>query len=204
MRLKEFRKKARVTQAEIAELVGVNQNTYSYWENGKTKIDNATLSKLADYFNVSIDELLGRDTSKILAENFEIVDMGEMKKIPVVGSVKCGPNGLAFEDFDGDIAVQAKFNGDVFALKCKGDSMAGIGIFEGDIAIIRKQEDVECGELAVVIVDNEEGTLKRVKKKDSFIILESANVNYSARVFVNEDLRRVKIIGKVIQVIKQF
>lgn len=204
MRLKEFRKKARLTQAEVAELVGVNQNTYSYWENEKTKIDNATLSKLADYFNVSVDELLGRDTSKMLAENFEIVDMGEMKKIPVVGSVKCGPNGLAFEDFDGDIAVQAKFNGDVFALKCKGDSMSGIGIFEGDIAIIRKQEDVECGELAVVIVDNEEGTLKRVKKKDSVIMLESANVNYSARVFINEDLHRVKIIGKVIQVIKQF
>lgn len=73
MNLKELRKKARLTQAELAKLIGVNQNTYSYWENGKTKIDNATLAKLADYFNVTVDYLLGRTTAST-AENKKTPD----------------------------------------------------------------------------------------------------------------------------------
>ena len=62
VKLKELRKQARLTQAELAKIIGVNQNTYSYWESGKTKIDNATLERLADQFNVTVDYLLGRTT----------------------------------------------------------------------------------------------------------------------------------------------
>ena len=61
MRLKEARKQAGMTQQEVAAAVGVNQNTYSYWENEKTKIDNISLGKLAKIFNVSVDYLLGED-----------------------------------------------------------------------------------------------------------------------------------------------
>lgn len=61
MRLKEARKAAGLTQVEVAKQLGINQNTYSYWENGRSKIDNVSISKLATIFNVSIDYLLGRD-----------------------------------------------------------------------------------------------------------------------------------------------
>lgn len=61
MRLKEIRKAAGFTQKQIAEKIGIGQNTYSYWENGKTKIDNVSLAKLASIFNVSIDQILGHD-----------------------------------------------------------------------------------------------------------------------------------------------
>ena len=61
MRLKEIRKAAGFTQKQIAEKIGIGQNTYSYWENGKTKIDNVSVAKLASIFNVSIDQILGHD-----------------------------------------------------------------------------------------------------------------------------------------------
>lgn len=70
MRLKEVRKSAGLTQREVAAYVGVNQNTYSYWENGKTKIDSESIAKLAKLFNVSIDYLLDGSPCKTNIENF--------------------------------------------------------------------------------------------------------------------------------------
>lgn len=70
MRLKEVRKASGLTQREVATYVGVNQNTYSYWENGKTKIDSESIAKLAKLFNVSIDYLLDGSPCKTNIENF--------------------------------------------------------------------------------------------------------------------------------------
>lgn len=70
MRLKEVRKASGLTQKEVATYVGVNQNTYSYWENGKTKIDSESIAKLAKLFNVSIDYLLDGSPCKTNIENF--------------------------------------------------------------------------------------------------------------------------------------
>lgn len=67
-RLKDLRKKLGRTQSEVAQHVGISQNSYSYWENGKVKIDNESLKKLADYFNVSIDYLLGREDKPTFEE----------------------------------------------------------------------------------------------------------------------------------------
>lgn len=61
MRLKEARKAANLTQVQVAKYIGINQNTYSYWENGKTKIDSESLQKLASLYSVSVDYLLGND-----------------------------------------------------------------------------------------------------------------------------------------------
>ena len=63
-RLRELRKKRGLTQQEVASYIGITQNAYSYWENGKVKIDNTSLQRLADYFDVSIDYLLGREEKK--------------------------------------------------------------------------------------------------------------------------------------------
>lgn len=73
MRLKEARIASRMTQKEVAQLMGINQNTYSYWESGKTRIDNISLGKLASIFGVSVDYLLDK-TSTPAGENDEIPD----------------------------------------------------------------------------------------------------------------------------------
>ena len=203
MRLKEARKNARLTQKEIASIIGVNQNTYSYWENGKTKVDNVTLKKLAEVLNVSVDFLLGEEAPKYDTRLFTQLPP-ENKKIPIIGSVRCGPNGLAFQYLEGYVLVGDEYHGDIVSFRCRGDSMKDLGITDGDIAIVRLQEEIETGELAVVVINGDEGTLKRVRKFEGGIILEAANQEYEPRVFTGDELSTVRIVGKVLEVRKKF
>lgn len=202
MRLKEARKHARLTQKEVALAIGVNQNTYSYWETGKTKVDNVTLKKLAELFNVSVGYLL--DEERIPTLPGMTLLPPENKKIPIIGSVKCGPNGLAYQYLEGYVLVGEEFKGDIVAFRCTGDSMKDIGITDGDLAIVRLQDDIESGELAVVTINGDEGTLKRVRKFDGGIILEAANQEYPPRVFTGQELALIRIVGKVLEVRKKF
>lgn len=195
--LKELRLSKDKTQAQIASEIGIGRTGYTKIENGIQDADTETISKLADYFGVSTDYLLGREDITKLS-NY-IGPVVENKKIPIIGTVKCGPNGLAFEDIDGYVYVDDDLTGEILAFRCKGDSMKFEAIDDGDIAIVRRQDDVECGELAVVIVNGDEGTLKRVRKFEGGIILEAANPDYPPRIFTGEDLNKIKIVGKVLE-----
>lgn len=200
-RIKELRIAQNLNQKDFAKIIGIAQPTLSGWETGRTQIDYENLNKLADYFKVSLDYLLGREAIKTVA----IVDLPpENKKIPIIGSVKCGPNGLAYQYLEGYVLVGEEFKGDIVAFRCTGDSMKDIGITDGDLAIVRLQEDVECGELAVVTINGDEGTLKRVRKFEGGIILEAANQEYSPRVFTGQELELIHIVGKVLEVRKKF
>ena len=201
-RIKELRKERGLKQTELAAVLNISQGALSGWETGRYDISNDDLKNLADYFGVSADYILGR--SDIAQLPGYIGTVSENKKIPIIGSVKCGTNGLAFEYLDGYVSIDESFSGNVVAFRCKGDSMKGVGINDGDIAIVRQQDDVESGELAVVVVNGDEGTLKRVRKFDGGIILEAANPDYPPRVFTGEDLNIIKIMGKVLETRKKF
>lgn len=82
--------------------------------------------------------------------------------------------------------------------------MTGLGIHEGDIAIIRQQSELKNGDLAVVVVDGEEGTLKKFHKKNDVIILEAANPSYPVRIIAGLDLEGFHIVGKVIETRKKW
>lgn len=201
-RIKELRKEKGLKQTELAAILNVTQGALSSWETGRYDIGNDDLKKLADFFGVSADYILGRDDISKLPGY--IGKVTENKKIPIIGSVKCGPNGLAFEYIDGFVSIDESYSGNIVAFRCKGDSMKDLGINDGDIAIVRQQDDVECGELAVVIVNGDEGTLKRVRKFDGSIVLEAANPDYPPRIFTGEDLNKIKIMGKVLETRKKF
>jgi len=82
--LKKLRKSKGLTQTEVAQFIGITQNSYSYWENDKVKIDNASILKLADFFEVSVDYLLGRET--IVSDNDRVkgwVDSEMIRVIPI-------------------------------------------------------------------------------------------------------------------------
>lgn len=202
-RIKELRKQKNIKQTQLADILNVSQGTLSSWETGRYDIGNDDLRKLAAFFGVTTDYLLGRDIDITKLPGY-LGPVTENKKVPIIGSVKCGPNGLAFEYLEGYVLVDDSFTGDIIAFHCKGDSMKDMGINDGDIAIVRKQDDVENGEVAVVIVNGDEGTLKRVRKFDGGIILLPANSNYKERVFTGEDLNLVKIVGKVLEIRKRF
>lgn len=201
-RIKELRKEKGLKQTELAAILNVTQGALSSWETGRYDIGNDDLKKLADFFSVSADYILGRDDISKLPGY--IGKVTENKKIPIIGSVKCGPNGLAFEYIDGFVSIDESYSGNIVAFRCKGDSMKDLGINDGDIAIVRQQDDVECGELAVVIVNGDEGTLKRVRKFEGGIVLEAANPDYPPRIFTGEDLNKIKIMGKVLETRKKF
>ena len=201
-RIKELRKEKGLKQTELAAILNVTQGALSSWETGRYDIGNDDLRKIADYFGVSADYVLGR--SDITQLPNYIGKVIENKKIPIIGSVKCGPNGLAFEYIDGFVSIDESYSGNIVAFRCKGDSMKDLGINDGDIAIVRQQDDVECGELAVVIVNGDEGTLKRVRKFEGGIVLEAANPDYPPRIFTGEDLNKIKIMGKVLETRKKF
>ena len=192
MRLKEARKAARMTQAEVAKILGVNQNTYSYWETGKTKIDNVSLSKLAEIFNVSIDYLL------------DIQPPVKGVRVPIYGSVPAGVPLEAIENIEGyeEITPALASKGEYFALKIKGESMSPF-ILDNDIVIVRKQDAVESGNVAIVLVNGNEATCKMVKIGDDGITLIGHNtLAYPPHFYSQKEITTlpVRIIGRVVEV----
>ena len=165
------------------------------------------LEAMADVFNVPIGFLISEEDrskamSKQVGANYIAVDA--IVSIPIVGTIRCGPGGLAYQDIEAYVpAANVKHPSECFYLRVVGDSMEP-SITEGDLALIRKQDDVESGELAAVMINGEEGTLKRVIKKDGALILQAFNPAYQPRVFTGADINTVRIAGKVIRTEKEW
>lgn len=215
IKIKELRTEHRFTVRQVAQQAGISSSFWSLVENGKRNIPKPiTLEKMAHGLREPKEKILGYaglDTSN----NNVIEDMGEITPfdneetiaIPVVGTIKCGPDGLALSDRTGYEPVQKSEIGDpkdYFWLKTKGDSMIGDGIFDGDSALIRKDVEIENGKIYAVIIDGEEGTLKHVTKKDNSIVLTASNPSYQPRIFVGSDMNEIFIAGRLIQTKRTF
>lgn len=133
------------------------------------------------------------------------VDLSTLTKLDIIGSVRAGVGGIAYEDNMGtEYAYTVNASKEThFYLKVKGDSMEP-KISEGDLALVKKQSDVESGDLAIVLVNNEEGVIKKVIKKPTSIELHSFNPYYPTRVFAYEEMNSIKIIGKVLKIISSW
>ena len=198
--LKIIRKSKGLTQAEVAKYIGISQNNYSYWESGKVKIDNDSLKKLADYFNVSVDYLLDRETPNV-------GNQGRGVKIPVYGEIAAGIPIEAIEDiidFE-EITPELASSGEFLALAIKGDSMAP-RIQSGDVVIIRRQETVENGDIAAVMVNGDSATLKRVKPDANGLWLLPLNPAYQPMFYTKKECaeKPVRILGKMIELRAKF
>lgn len=195
--LKAARKAKGMTQTAVAEYIGLAQSSYSAWESGKTKIDDASLSKLAELFEVSIDYLLGRVGSP---------DKKRVR-IPVLGRVAAGIPIEAIEEIiDWEDLDAAEYGaGEYFGLKIRGDSMEP-KISDGDVVIVHRQEDVDNGDIAVVLVNGDEGTCKRIKKSPQGVTLISSNPAYEPMYFSNDEILTlpVKVVGRVVELRAKF
>lgn len=150
------------------------------------------------------------DTDKDLLKKIGAIPLsGEnMVKIPILGTVKAGYDYLAEENIIGTIKVNmdlVKDGSEYFALKVKGDSMQPV-LYEDDVVIIKRQNDCEDGQIAVVLINGDEATIKRVKKSSNGIWLQPFNNNYEPLVFTNDEIENipVKIIGVVKQLQREF
>lgn len=133
------------------------------------------------------------------------VDLSALTKLDIIGTVRAGVGGVAFDDHLGtEYAYTVNASKEThFYLKVKGNSMEP-KISEGDLALVHIQSDVESGSLAIVLVDGEEGVIKKVVKKPNSIELHSFNPYYPTRVFAYEEMNSIKIIGKVIKIISSW
>ncbi|MCL2442858.1 MAG: transcriptional repressor LexA [Treponema sp.] len=128
-------------------------------------------------------------------------DSPDLIEIPLLGSVAAGLPLLAEENFDGNVVMHRpmfKKNRKYFALKVKGDSMSGVGILEGDTAIIEKQNTVRNGEIAVAVIDDAV-TLKRFYKESTRIRLQAENPSYKP--IYSQD---VKILGRLFTILRSY
>lgn len=196
--VRELRLKAGMQQKEVALYVGVANPTVSEWEHQKKDPSGERLKKLAKLFGVTPEAILGVDLNAIMAKFTTAYPMPQQNHLPIYGTIKCGPGGLAMEELLG--YAQSELDpAEHFCLMCYGDSMSP-KIEDGDTVTIHKQEDVETGEIAAVIVDGEEGTLKRIAKQQNALTLIALNPQYPPRTFVGKDMNRVRIVGKAVKV----
>lgn len=191
--LRTARKLKKLTQKDVAELVGIDRTTYNRYENGMTQPDNDKLLKLATVLDVSVDYLLG---------NKPQIEHGATRLIPLLGTVPAGTPIEAVEDIEEYIDIYPRLvkHGELFALRVQGDSMEP-DLHHGDIVIIEKQEFVDNGDVAVVRVNSEDVTLKRVKLTANGLMLIPSNPAYDPVYFDSDQITTlpVTIIGKVIE-----
>ena len=130
-------------------------------------------------------------------------DVLDSVSIPVMGRIAAGVPISAIQNTTHEIAVPAGMigSGDHYALEVKGDSMIEAGILDGDTVVIRTSSTASPGDIIVALVDDEEATLKRFRRKGASIALEAANPAYETRIFGPD---RVKVQGKLVGLIRRY
>lgn len=204
-RLKEALEVRNISAAELSRKLGINEGTVSQYKAGKYEPKQRRLQEISQILSVSIPWLMGADVpmedNKSSINSLEIkniIPMPKMKKVPLIGTIACGEPILAQENIEEYVNMPTNLGG-TFALRCKGDSMINARILDGDIAFIREQPEVENGEIAAVLIDNE-ATLKRVYyyPEKSMLILKPENTAYQDFIYINEELNNIKILGKAV------
>lgn len=195
-----------ILQKDLAKYLDTRPQTITDWKNGKTKSYQKFLPQIAEYLDVSVNYLLGKDEPRLEPNIGEILPSDNMYKRPLYESVSAGFGAYANNSIVGWIPILIENPYDVedtFGIKVQGDSMYP-KIEDGDIAIVRRQEMVDNGSIAVVMVGDDEGFIKKIEIGDDYIRLISLNPEYPPRTIRGEELNSVRIVGVVLGVNKVF
>jgi len=199
--IKKYRALKNYSLQVLAEKVGLTKKTIQRYENGEHRIDMDRLRSLADALEVTINQLTegAYESLGVKQEDSENVSL------PIVGKVSCGNGQLAYESIEGYESTPRSWinDGEYFYFRAKGDSMTGERIHDGDLLLIRKQEKVEDGEIAAVLI-GVEAVLKKVYRQGSTLILQSTNANYPPILLVDKEDPNIRLIGKLKKVVINF
>ena len=202
-RIRSLRKTRGMSLEALADAIGTSRQTVHRYETGViTNIPSEKVEAMARALGTTPARLMGWEEesdfstfTNIKAEPFSAV---MTKSLPVLGNVACGEPIFASETktqyVRGSVSLQADF-----CLKARGDSMINARIFDGDLLFVRKQESVDDGEIAVVLIDDE-ATVKRVyfNREDGILTLMPENPTYKPLRFSGSQLDRIRILGKVV------
>jgi repressor LexA len=152
--------------------------------------------------NASANDIFNSFTPSVIKGGLD-KSKGNSSKVSVLGSIAAGTPIEAIQHEVDKVALPEDLqkNGEYFGLKVKGDSMIEAGINNGDTVIIKKTSTADTGQIAVVLIDEQEATLKRIRKKGNTIALEAANKNYDTKIYASN---RIKIQGRLVSLYRNF
>lgn len=194
-RIKEARKSAGLTQLELAKKTELSRSYIGDIEKDRYNPSVSTLQLIATATNTPLEDLL--------PSTKPVSPTGRGVRIPVLGRVVAGIPIEAVEeilDYE-EITPELAATGEFFALKIRGHSMEP-RMMEGDVVIVRRQDDVDSGDVAIVLVNGDEATVKRVKKQPEGITLIATNTSvYEPHFYSNKEISDlpVRILGRVVE-----
>ena len=154
--------------------------------------------------NASANDIFNSFTPSVIKGGLDkSSDKNKSSEISILGSIAAGTPIEAIQQEVDRVALPENLqnNGEHYGLKVKGDSMIEAGINDGDTVIVKKTNNVDSGQIAVVLIDDQEATLKRIRKKGNTIALEAANKNYGTKIYA---ANRIKIQGKLVSLYRNF
>lgn len=211
-RIRQLRAEMHISMREASKRLGLPYMTYVNYEKGARQPNSEMLIRLASFFGVTVDYLIGNNNDpshrfdneqRLSNPDFprNIIPLPKLHPVPLVGTIACGSPILAEENLEGNVNAPADIHAD-FALRCQGDSMINARIFDGDLVYIRQQETVESGQIAAVLIDDE-ATLKRVRLYDDHIILEPENPQYKPLVYYGSEMESIRILGLAVAFVSE-
>lgn len=219
-RIKELRKQKGITQEELGRILDVGKATISNYESEKRQLTADVLQKLSEYFGTSTDEILGLSEAKPepIGKPIDSADFppqtlvhpplpnleNETTAIPILGSVRAGYDYIAEQELLGYLNVEESFadmHPDAFALYVKGDSMSP-EIRHNDIAVCLPDQEIRDNDVAVICVNGDEGTVKRVRFDSDGLTLVPANPRYKPQRYSSKDVQQLPVLlqAKVVEV----
>lgn len=202
-RIKSLRKERHMSLEQLAEMIGTSRQTVHRYETGViSNIPHEKIEALARALGTTPQSLMGWDEpdefSSINNISLSNISSAKQKRLPILGNVACGEPIFASEEQGYFVKAGADIQAD-FCLMAKGDSMINARIFDGDILFVRKQENVDDGEIAVILIDDE-ATVKRVyfNREDGILTLMPENPTYKPMRYMGHQLDRIRILGKVV------
>lgn len=200
--IKSLRLSKELSQEQLAAMTGYKDRTsIAKIEAGKVDLSQSKIIEFAKALGVSPSYLMGWNSSDDvdLTKIKGIIPIKKLRRIPILGQIACGNPILAEENYIGYFTADDKYLDSDFCLYAKGDSMTGAEIDDGDLVFIKKQSDVDDGEIAAVLIDDE-ATLKRVYKIADKVQLRADNPNYPP--IDLDGSQSVIILGKATHVLR--
>lgn len=202
-RLKRRRKELGMSAEAVAEKLGVSPFTVYRYESGEiNKMGIDKLKPIAEAINTTPAFLMGwSNEPSPLPPSAKIIDTSGLHKIPILGRIAAGTPIYAEENIEGYTYTDLNGGAEYFGLKVRGDSMDAAGIKDGYIVIVRRQPEVENGQIAVCLIDGQDATLKRFSRNGDIITLMPQSTNPENHPFVYDQKKTtVEILGLVVKV----
>lgn len=200
--IKTRRKELNLTLAEIAKACNVSEATVSRWESGDIgDMKRSRIAALSKVLKVSPSIIVGTSEDEDSSDSFRhikgILPIPEVRQeVPMLGSIACGKPIYMDEERGEYFPLDARIHAD-FCLRAEGDSMTGARICDGDIVFIQAVPEVENGSIAAVAIDDE-ATLKYFFQYGDTVVLRPANPKYQEMTYSQDDLNRVRVLGRAV------